>query len=88
MNIAIDYDLTYDRDPELWESFIKLAESRGHKVWCVTKREPELPVPLTIPVIYTSRKAKLDIVRAHRIEIEIWIDDNVLGILVDDEGAL
>lgn len=84
MNIALDYDLTYDRDPELWSAFIKLAEARGHKVWCVTKREPTTPVPLFMLIVYTSRRAKLEVLAERGMKADIWIDDEPQGILFDD----
>lgn len=38
MNISIDFDDTYTRDPEMWNAFIRLAQASGHKVYCVTAR--------------------------------------------------
>ncbi len=38
MIIAIDYDGTYDRDPTLWNRFIKHCLDRGHTVYCITMR--------------------------------------------------
>ena len=85
MIIALDYDDTFSADPELWLAFITLAQSRGHEVVCVTKREPELGTPgLTIPTIYTSRKNKLSAVAKAGKHISVWIDDTPSGILFDD----
>lgn len=70
MKIALDYDGTYTADPELWDWFIDKLLSRGHEVVCVTMRYPTEPIALTIPVIYTSRKAKYSFVPD-----AIWIDD-------------
>jgi len=72
MFIALDYDKTYTADPALWDSFVKLAQSRGHIVKIVTMRRPdEAIIDVPIEVIYTNRKAKSTVVRA-----DIWIDDN------------
>src|ERR1700722_1875454 len=38
MIIALDYDGTYTRDPDLWDAFIDAAQERGHTVICVTNR--------------------------------------------------
>lgn len=38
MTIALDYDGTYTRDPDLWDRFISEARSHGHSVICVTNR--------------------------------------------------
>ncbi len=70
MNIALDYDGTYTRDPELWNAFIRAAEANGHHVTCVTMRYPEEAIDMPIPVIYTSRQAKMGFFSA-----DIWIDD-------------
>lgn len=72
MNIALDYDGTYTRDPEMWDKFIILAEKMGHEVVCLTMRHPSEPVAMKIPIriIYTARKAKALFYNA-----DIWIDD-------------
>ena len=71
MIIALDYDGTYTRDPELWERFIDSAISSGHQISCVTMRYPQEEVRMRIPVVYTSRQAKMLCFKA-----DIWIDDN------------
>lgn len=38
MKIALDYDDTYTKDPELWDSFIAEAKERMHEVTFVTLR--------------------------------------------------
>jgi hypothetical protein len=85
VNIALDYDGTYDRDPELWEAFIRVAQSRGHKIMCVTKREPTLGTPgCSVPAIFSSRKAKIPAAIAQGFHPDIWIDDSPGGILFND----
>jgi hypothetical protein len=85
MNIAIDYDGTFTADPEFWIAIIALAEKRGHKVYCVTKREPEMGVPgIPVPVIFSSRKAKRPATELQGIHIDVWIDDDIYGILFHD----
>ena len=41
MNISLDFDDTYTRDPAFWNSFIVGARGRGHHVYLVTARTPE-----------------------------------------------
>jgi hypothetical protein len=40
MNISVDFDDTYTRDPIFWDRFIYTAWEFGHDVYCVTAREP------------------------------------------------
>ena len=72
MLIALDYDKTYTADPALWDSFVGLAQSRGHTVKIVTMRRPDEAIDTgVVDVVYTSRKAKSSVIRA-----DIWIDDS------------
>lgn len=87
MIIALDYDRTFTRDPELWYHFILDCQRRGHKVVLVTMRRPDesvyensavlLPV---MEVVYTSRSAKGRYLIMAGIEPDIWIDDDPLSI--------
>jgi len=38
MILAIDFDDTYTRDPDLWDKFLRAALERGHRVYCVSAR--------------------------------------------------
>lgn len=38
MILAIDFDETCTRDPELWDLFLSRAMERGHQVLCVSAR--------------------------------------------------
>ena len=86
MLIAIDYDLTYTRDPELWDEFIDMALLRNHNVICVTMRfqEEGKDVINTIgkkcEIIFTRRKAKIIFLQELNIKPDIWIDDNPMWI--------
>lgn len=93
MNIALDYDETYTRDPEFWDGVIKLARERGHKVYCVTMRYalPQgeaLEVAAALngkvdAIFFTSRKAKKDFMYEQGICINVWVDDMPTFILYD-----
>lgn len=77
MIIALDYDKTYTADRDLWEAFIKNAVNNGHKVICITMRYPEETIVLwSMPIHYTSRKAKKIWADQNGIKVDIWIDDN------------
>jgi len=74
MRIALDFDNTITRDPDLWSAFVGLALSRGHEVKIVTSRHPGLPVPIIncpIEIIYCSFTAK----RKH-YDADVYIDDD------------
>ena len=87
MNISLDFDETYTRDPEMWDLFVALAQSRGHTVYCVTAREP-LPkfkeeVYDTIGkqigernCYFTDGSAKERFMFDRGILIDVWIDDS------------
>lgn len=85
MNIALDYDLTYTEDRELWNMFIELAQSKGHIVTFVTYRDSRWgnedilsdASKLGIEVVFTNGKQKEGVFRA-----DIWIDDDPVTIPV------
>lgn len=93
MIIALDYDQTYTRDPDLWNKFIELAKLAGHKIICITMRFPHEKIECGwtdynndetgVKVYYTNRKAKLIWAKANNVRVDIWIDDKP-GWLFDD----
>jgi hypothetical protein len=84
MRIALDYDMTYSLDPQLWQTFGKIARAEGHDVRIVTARNDEFDrtAPLIaaerhFPVIYCRGIAKkwfLDHFGDGFIP-DVWIDD-------------
>ena len=95
MNIAIDYDNTYTKDPEMWLDIIGIMQSKGHHVMCVTfrhefeceigrdKRLGEIDPRLKEKVdefIATGRRAKFKYLYNLGIGVDIWIDDDPLTI--------
>lgn len=84
MNIALDFDDTYTRDPELWDSFVRNAQDRGHEVWCVTMRDGSRQEVIdTIGAlvgkdhcIFTAQQAKAPFMWELGIRIDVWIDDS------------
>jgi len=77
MKIAIDYDDTYTLDPEAWELFISMMQSRGHEVVCITKRYKfllqEVIDTISVPVVAAPR-SKLEAARMSGHKIDVWID--------------
>jgi len=86
MLIAIDFDDTYTKDPELWNNFISNAKNRNHEVICVTMRYPEegkevsRTIGMRCKVIFTERQAKKKFLQTMNIRPDVWIDDNPLWI--------
>lgn len=90
MNISLDYDNTYTRDPILWNVFVANARGLGHKVYCVTMRTPEEGMQVfhdlsgkVDGIAFTSRQAKKDYMFAQGIAIDVWIDDMPLFCIED-----
>jgi len=86
MNISVDFDDTYTRDPAMWDSFVKLAQAAGHTVYCVTMRNnrgmERTEVIESIgqlvgsdKCIFTDGRAKGKFCLELGILINVWIDD-------------
>lgn len=82
MNIALDFDDTYTRDPEFWEMFIDNAKARNHDVRIVTFRKTSMTDPALdylsqrIPVIYTEFTQKRKFTNKMGWIVDVWIDDS------------
>jgi hypothetical protein len=80
--LAIDYDDTYTREPNIFEAIRILFQRRGYLVYIVTARPPTKPIEQQClkfdSIIYTAGKAKASVVRA-----SIWMDDNALTLCCD-----
>lgn len=93
MNIGLDWDDTYTRDPIAWDAIIKLMRQRGHYVYIVTWRdELEAQEILCDPVAHfvdgifaTNRQAKEAFMYKQGIRIDVMIDDNPRAWVVDME---
>lgn len=85
MIIALDYDKTYTADPILWDVFVVHAQSRGHKVICLTmRRYPEEQIKIkNVDITYTNRKAKKVFADENGIAVDIWIDDKPAWLFED-----
>lgn len=91
MNIALDYDGTYTRDPEAWDQFIELMQRQGHTVYCVTMRYRNYEMKEVLAaleskvdgIFFTERKAKQPFMFARGISIDVWVDDNPFWVNTD-----
>jgi hypothetical protein len=85
MNLCIDYDETYTRDPIFWNEVCQMACDAGHNVWCVSARHPHHmdDVEFTIGRVIganrcvgTDGAAKKDfLLEHHGVYGDVWIDD-------------
>lgn len=82
MNIALDFDDTYTRDPQMWDQFIGFAKARGHDIRIVTFRKSTMTDPAldrlaqVIPVIYTEYIHKRAFTNHLGWIVDVWIDDS------------
>jgi hypothetical protein len=98
MNIGLDFDDTYTRDPAAWNEFIHTFTARGHKIYCTTFRFPEQSQQVYDSLgkvignencYFTSYTAKRKYMQTMGIMIDVWIDDQ--PILIDagiNEGVV
>lgn len=84
MNISLDFDNTYTRDPTFWNSFIQYSKHSGHMVYCVTARSVRQADEVISTIgqhvgeencFFTDMKAKQDYMWSKHISIDVWIDD-------------
>lgn len=86
MNISLDFDDTYTKDPALWNKFIVEARASGHRVFVVTMRYGHGPEAeevrnllgdgKTDGIYFTGRRFKEEFMaRESDIRIDVWIDD-------------
>lgn len=95
MNISIDYDDTYTKDPLLWNWFAKEAMNRGHYVCCVSARaaqhmdDPKATIGRIIGAencFGTGLQPKRRFMKInHSIKIDVWVDD-MPEYIVDDHS--
>lgn len=82
MNIALDFDDTYTRDPAFWDKFIADAKERGHDIRIVTFRKSTMTDPAldylarSIPVIFTEYIQKRAFCNHVGFMVDVWIDDS------------
>lgn len=82
MNIGLDFDNTYTRDPACWNDIIDRFIQSEHNVYVVTMRTPEegrevreLLQNRVQGIFFTSRKAKQPYMFERGISVDVWVDD-------------
>jgi hypothetical protein len=85
MNIALDFDDTFTRDPEFWLKFVLLCRNHGHNIYCVTARSAQQADEVFDELgqfigrdrcFFTDMQAKKPFMFKQGISIDVWIDDN------------
>jgi hydroxymethylpyrimidine pyrophosphatase-like HAD family hydrolase len=86
MNIAIDFDGTFDRDTIAWKEVVQVLIERGHRVFMVTSRNvddkqlvrqwAECTGIDRSRIICTNGTAKRWFCGQRGLKIDIWIDDD------------
>lgn len=83
MNIAIDFDNTWNIAPVTWIRVYDLMSQMNHKFYLVTSRfdtpcnlqEINELVPSEIEVVFCSNRPKMQVVMERGLHIDVWIDD-------------
>ncbi len=83
MNIGLDYDDTYTRDPRTWDKVLDVLRKANHKIYVVTWRSSNESLEVyealdgkVHGIFFTDRKAKEKFMYAQGIRIDVMIDDN------------
>lgn len=88
MTIALDFDETFTRDPELWSGFVRMAAKRGHRPVLITSRSDvgemgrEVREALAregltwLDIIFAGRTmTKYDAAVKAGLSVDVWVDD-------------
>lgn len=95
LKLAIDFDDTITKDPELFGKLIQDALVKGYDVRIVTFRGVTgantdlmcFNALLNVPIIFTDGQLKAPFCkRVHGWEPDIWIDDNPHWCGTEDKG--
>lgn len=99
MIIALDYDKTYEVNPDMWDSIIEMFQNWGCEVCLVTYRSPELDWTdlmthlqdnMGVPVHCTNGVAKawwMSHFGGDFSKIDVWIDDNPYSIIENSKAS-
>ena len=95
MIIALDFDKTYDSDPDTFNYLIDTFQAMRHEVILATYRHPEYDYhplfadleDMGVEIYCTDGKAKKPFLEKLGISVDIWIDDNPNSITQDSAWA-
>lgn len=90
--ISLDYDRTFTAAPGMWRSFVALANERGNKVVCISRREETeqnveeirsafAGMDVSDIVLCGTAVQKRDAAAQRGISVDVWIDDYPEGIV-------
>lgn len=90
MIVALDYDDTFTRDPDVWYLIVNKLRDAGHTVYGVTMRYPHEASGMDTlydlacnDLFFTGRKAKKNFMEDRGIFVDVWIDDQPGWVLQD-----
>lgn len=83
LTIAIDFDDTFTADTQAWTHVIKVLQSFGHVVFCVSartdfegnRRELLNALPDGVCVFLSGERQKAAFIQEQGQHVDIWIDD-------------
>lgn len=83
ITVAIDFDGTFTRDPDLFTKIIYLFLEKGHQVVCITSREGDSQraqelldtIGKIIPVVFAGVKYKREAAEEAGFSVDVWVDD-------------
>lgn len=83
LTFCLDFDGTFTADVELWTKWIEMAQSRGHRVICITgrrelfenRRELDDALPDNVDIFFSYDMPKMDYAEDAGITVDVWIDD-------------
>jgi hypothetical protein len=92
MKIALDFDGTYNQDPEAWHRVSSELQSCGHNVYVMTnrpfhKRKEVEEVVLQGPfqssdIHFCGNEPKRTVAKKNNLDIDVWIDNNPESIIL------
>ncbi len=81
MLFALDYDGTFDKNPDFWLDFIEKATEYRIVVVIVTARPKDqiedivAAVPWNMPIYATGLTPKRAYMEEQGLQVDVWIDD-------------
>jgi ribonucleotide monophosphatase NagD (HAD superfamily) len=92
MNIALDFDGTYNQDPEAWSEVAFILNEWDHNVYILTnrpfhKRKDVEEVVLQGPfqssdIHFCGQEPKRTVAKKNNLDIDVWIDNNPESIIL------
>lgn len=95
MKIAVDFDGTWDEDPEMFGELVNVIKDFGHDVCVVTGRierqkkwvEEQVLAHADVDIYYAGVTPKRYYMKERNVEIDVWIDNepgSIIGIDMEE----